>query len=292
MFADAIARAAEFTRPVLVSTREMSGKVETGLGTFILLNADGWVLTAGHVFGPAVKVKSDKQDYDVFVATRDALMADKNLSAGRRQRKIRGLRQDSKWLTNVSYFWGHMRITAGPALLDGAADLAAVQLSNLNLPDNQQFPLFGDPTVELPQGRSVCKLGFPFHNFKTEFNEGSGFEIKEQVSFVRYPLDGIVTRYNNVRHDARIIRFVEMSTPGLRGQSGGPVFDTSGTVWGLQCRTQHLPLGFSPELEVDGRKVAEHQFLNSGVAVYISEIASFLTKRGISFQQSGSGITQ
>lgn len=289
MFADAVAQAAEFTRAVLISTRELSGKVETGLGTFILVNADGWILTAAHLFGALVKANSDKADHDAFVAARDALLADKSLSPGKRRKKIRGLKQDPKWLTHVSYFYGNPAITAGATHIDGAADLAAVQLSNLNLPFNQRFPGFGDPKIELPQGRSLCKLGFPFHTFKTEFDEASGFQIKELVSFVRYPLDGIVTRHVNVVNGARTTRFVEMSTPGLRGQSGGPVFDTSATVWGVQSQTHTLQLGFSPEVEKDGRKVTEHQFLNAGMAVYVSEIASFLNSHGISFRQSGSG---
>jgi len=47
---------------------------------------------------------------------------------------------------------------------------------------------------------------------------------------------------------------------------------------GIQVRTHHLPLGFQPEITDQGRKVAEHQFLNVGIAVYVSEIITLLEK--------------
>jgi hypothetical protein len=72
-----------------------------------------------------------------------------------------------------------------------------------------------------------------------------------------------------------------MSTPGLRGQSGGPVFDTDGVVWGIQVQTNHLALGFQPELMDHGKKVAEHQFLNVGLAAYVPEIIALLKNHNV-----------
>ena len=50
MFADACERAARFTRPVIISTRQADGKVTAGCGAFVVLNEDGWIFTAGHIF--------------------------------------------------------------------------------------------------------------------------------------------------------------------------------------------------------------------------------------------------
>lgn len=38
--------------------------------------------------------------------------------------------------------------------------------------------------------------------------------------------------------------FIETSTPRLRGQSGGPIFDVNGAIWAIQSQTHHLKLGF------------------------------------------------
>jgi hypothetical protein len=40
----------------------------------------------------------------------------------------------------------------------------------------------------------------------------------------------------------RKVKFIETSTPGLRGQSGGPLFDAKGEIWGIQSRTNFLEL--------------------------------------------------
>jgi hypothetical protein len=287
MFANAVTQAAKFTRAVLISTRLHSGKVETGCNTYLLLNADGWALTAGHSMSALLKFNEDKPKYDNYAAALAAIQADKTLPQSKKQKKIHALGFDPNWLSNVSYFWGQ-DVTEGLYHVDGLADLAAIKLGNLNLPADQKFPKFGDSQVELPQGTSLCKLGFPFHQFKTDFDVASGrFLINDPVSFVRYPLDGIVTRYINIpaADNSRTAKFIEMSSPGLRGQSGGPWFDVRGILWGIQSRTHHLALGFSPELQIDSKKFVEHQFLNAGAAAYVSEIARFLTQHNIAFSR-------
>jgi S1-C subfamily serine protease len=281
MFADAVTLTSKFTRPLLISTRHQSGRIDTGCGSYVLLNPDGWILTAGHVLGAWLRVGSDKPKYDAYRAAETTIENDANLSKGQKKNKLRALKPDPEWLTNVSYWWSADNIMAGTFHTDELADLAVVQLLNQKLPADQKFPKFGDPAVELPQGRSLCKLGFPFHTFKTDFDEGTkNFVIKDLPALVRYPLDGILTRYNlhQSPDGKRAAKFVEVSTPGLRGQSGGPIFDIKGTVWGVQSRTHHLPLGFSPEVEVNSKKVTEHQFLNSGAAAYVSEIVRFLER--------------
>ena len=76
-------------------------------------------------------------------------------------------------------------------------------------------------------------------------------------------------------------KYFETSSPGLRGQSGGPVFDVTGVVWGIQSETTHYPLGFSPK-NAEGQ--AEHQFLNSGKAVDAETVCGFLDDNDISYE--------
>ena len=72
----------------------------------------------------------------------------------------------------------------------------------------------------------------------------------------------------------------ETSAPGLRGQSGGPIFDGDGRIWGIQSETTSYELGFSPEVKGE----PEHQFLNVGKAVDSSTVCSFLDGLGVSYQ--------
>ncbi len=72
------------------------------------------------------------------------------------------------------------------------------------------------------------------------------------------------------------LSYLETSTPGLRGQSGGPIFDVEGRLCAIQVHTVHYPLGFSPVVEQGGRQLEEHQFLNVGVGVHADTILAFL----------------
>jgi hypothetical protein len=72
----------------------------------------------------------------------------------------------------------------------------------------------------------------------------------------------------------------------LRGQSGGPIFDANGTVWAIQSHTAHLPLGFTPKVQRQGRAFEEYQFLNVGLGVHASVIAAVLRDLGIPFRLS------
>jgi len=153
------------------------------------------------------------------------------------------------------------------------------------------YPTIKDPVSNLNPGTSLCRLGFPFHELKTSFNEEKGnFELPPEVLPVPlFPLEGIFTRnvLGGKSKDGRYeIKFLETSSPGLKGHSVGPVFDTNGTVWAIQSRTQHFPLGFSPKVIRDGKEVEEHQFLNVGWGIHPEVIVSFLQDNGISFRLS------
>jgi len=105
-----------------------------------------------------------------------------------------------------------------------------------------------------------------------------------------FPIEGIYTRQVNVPTDKPQpypTRFIETSSPGLRGHSGGPLVDRDGVVWGLQSQTHTLDLGFEGKVKRGGRGATENQFLNVGWATSADSIAGFLEHHGIAFQQAG-----
>ena len=77
--------------------------------------------------------------------------------------------------------------------------------------------------------------------------------------------------------------YVETSTPGLKGQSGGPIYDKEGRICAMQVQTAHQPLGFHPTVEYEGKTVVENQFLNVGLGVHVKTITSILRDRHIRF---------
>ncbi len=78
-------------------------------------------------------------------------------------------------------------------------------------------------------------------------------------------------------------KYIETSTPGLKGQSGGPTIDVNGVVWAIQAKTLHLPLGFDPQ--VPGKKgQTEHQFLNVGLGIHPETLLSFFRNQKIQYE--------
>jgi S1-C subfamily serine protease len=83
---------------------------------------------------------------------------------------------------------------------------------------------------------------------------------------------------------------IELSTPGLRGQSGGPLFDKEGTVCGMQSSTNHLHLGFDMknfEYNLNGVKikVTNQPFLHVGHCIHVDIIKKFLLENKIRFYE-------
>ena len=81
-----------------------------------------------------------------------------------------------------------------------------------------------------------------------------------------------------------------MSTPGLKGQSGGPLFDINGFIYGMQYATNHLHLGFdmkNKEITSEGKKikVTNQPFLHVGHCVHVDQIKEFLTEHKINFTE-------
>lgn len=263
MFADAIELAGAYTQPLVVSTRTADRTVQCSIGTFILLNADGWALTAGHMMDALRTMEVQKQDAESVVAP------------GR--------------LTHVSHWWGADGVAMTDIRVDLDRDLALARLTGLDTTAVRSFPIFGQPATALRPGDALCRLGFPLHQASATFDEKTGtFSLAPGVTPIpRFPLDGIYTRdairENSATH--RKVRFLETSSPGLRGQSGGPIFDTQARIWAIQSSTIHLPLGFSPEVTAsDGSRAVEHQFINLGLGCHVDEVLGFLgdAKVGVS----------
>ena len=105
----------------------------------------------------------------------------------------------------------------------------------------------------------------------------------------RFPIDGIFTRNiiaGKSKDNKFDIKFLETSSPGLKGQSGGATFDINGNLWAIQSRTQHLDLGFSPKVKKGKREVEENQFLNVGWGIHIDTIIKFLIDKNVDFEMS------
>ncbi|MCL2712439.1 MAG: trypsin-like peptidase domain-containing protein [Methanomassiliicoccaceae archaeon] len=283
MFGDACEKAMRFTRPVITSTREYDGTVKCSCGAFIVLNDDGWILTAGHIF-------------DSFVAHKEhgkkiKEIEEQNSHKGISDRNRPKLKIDPSWLTNHSFWWGWDGVRLNEVFVDRKIDIAVGRLQPFDRKWITEYPTIKDP-LKMRPGTSLCKLGFPFSQINATFDEkANNFRLADKtLPLPLFPLEGMHTR--NIMHGKSMdntidILYVETSSPGLRGQSGGPIFDKDCNICGIQLRTNHMPLDFKAEATVDGRKVVENQFLNLGVGLHAKTIVDVLRKRNIEFTMEG-----
>ena len=290
MFASANTLARRFTYPLIVSTRHRKGSVETSVGAFVVLNRDGWIVTTAHAFGLVSKAAADAPRVAALAAQVAALRADATKPPARLAREIAKLERtaDPDWITNISTWPGRDGVTLRDVRAVPAADIAIARLDPVPADMVAALPVLKNPSVDLEPGRSLCRLGFAFTKVKATFDEATNsFRVQGEVPY--FPLEGMFTRIVDAGQgpDQKYrVRFIETSSPGLRGQSGGPLFDVEGRVWGIQSRTQHLALGFNPEAEIAGKKSQVPQFINLGLAVHVGTLIEILHEAGVAHEVS------
>ena len=171
-------------------------------------------------------------------------------------------------------------------------DLSVLIFEDLEDSLYQSHARFLKDSSTLKQGKYLCRLGFPFPEF-TNFQYNAVTDDIEwtntgQIETPRFPIEGMLTR-NYLSNDGEIMG-IELSTPGLRGQSGGPLFTQEGLVCGMQSGTNHLHLGFDMknfEYKINGRsiKVTNQPFLHVGHCIHVDIIKAFLKNNNIRFYE-------
>jgi len=291
MFAKAYSLVSAFTKPLIISVRFYDGTVECNGGAFVIVNEEGWIITAAHLLQSLVMFQQHQKELIAFRAQLEAVEKDSTLNTKQKHKKLRQIQVNKRWITNHSFWWGKDGVQIDSFNVFPEADIAVGRLQPFDKAMVSTYPVFKDPSKGMDPGTSLCKLGYPFHKLEASFDETKNeFKLAQGVlPLPRFPLEGIYTRnivIGKTRDGRYEIKLLETSSPGLRGQSGGPIFDTKGTVWAIQSRTGHYQLGFSPKIKRNGKETEENQFLNVGQGVHPDVIVPFLRENGISFKLS------
>lgn len=293
MFVTAIERAGGFTRAIHTITRLWGSKeIIPGSGTLFFVNNEGWALTCAHVAQLFVEGQKLAERFAAFKAERA------QIPVGNRRRH------------NVNLLEKRFGFRPGQAIelncrlvgcVDGALnldikihqtlDIALLKFNGFSRILCDNFPVFARDGSALRQGKSICRLGFPF----PEFTNFAYYPDIDQINWTntgqeaspRFPIEGMLTRHV-ADPEGRIIAF-ELSTPGIRGQSGGPAFDSEGRVWGMQSLTKHLDLDFDVDVEVQRgaskRRIKDSAFLHVGGCIHIDALKEFMRENRVNFQE-------
>jgi len=259
------------------------------LATFIVVNKEGWIVTAAHVLNDMIACQQHTKELKDYEDQRAAIASDSSLSSSQRKKMNSKLIFNKDWITTQSLWWCQDGVIAEAIHADPVSDVAVIKLANFNTASIPVFPKFNPPELDPPPAGSLCRLGFPFTEVTAAFDETTkSFTLVNFTLPPMFPNDGIHTRIQLIADPAnnRTVKFIETSTPGLRGQSGGPLFDVSGNIWGVQSRTGFLELGFSPKKKDGNKEIVEHQFLNVGLASHVQHVVALFKTHGVPYESA------
>ena len=284
MFSHSIEKMLGCIKPVVACKRLYNGSVLADGGTLVVVNRDGWFVSAAHVFEVIPLFKRHLQEIKIYEAKLEKLKKDPSKEA---KKELAGLKSNPEWITASSVWPGSDDQEIVDINVIPEADILVGRLTPFDPESVKEFPVFKNPKTNLSIGTSLCKIGFAFAELKTFYDAGTNKFSLDFQNLVPFPIEGIYTR--NIVFKTSLeknfeVKFLETSSPGLKGQSGGPVFDVKGRVWAIQSSTAHIPLGFNPRIKKDGKEVEENQFLNVSWAVHPDVVTKFFIDRGIGFQ--------
>lgn len=294
MFIDAIEKVGNFTRPVHSISRTYGGKnVLPGAGTLFFINENGYAVTCKHIAEMLLSAEKINGHYNQFKTERQQV-----LQQPKHQQLLKGLELKYKLTADsilqlknnfvdcvdtMSGFTVHMHPTL---------DLAILKFNDYNSLHYSGYARFAKDETGIKQGKFLCRLGFPFPEFTNYIFNKDADDIEWTSTGVnvspRFPIEGMVTRF--LADQQHGLFGIELSTPGLRGQSGGPLFDSNGIVYGMQFSTKHLHLGFDlvdKEIMVNNhvKKVSDYSFIHLGQCIHVNAIKAFLKQHGVKYYE-------
>lgn len=294
MFIKAIETVGEFTRGIHTIMREYnSTEVIPGASTLFFVNENGCAVTCKHVAQLLAQADPINNTYQKYKDEIGQLVKDAEYDQKLKETETRYSYKASSTIQLKNNFVGcidqfsNIEIKFHPIY-----DLAIVQFIGYQNLGYKGFAKFIKDSSMVKPGKYLCRLGYPFPEFSNFTYNPATDDIEwtqEGVSGTpRFPIDGIMTR--DIIANGQVCA-IEMSTPGLKGQSGGPLFDQEGFIFGMQSMTHHKHLGFDIvdyEINKGSQKkvVSNFPFLHLGICIHVDIIKAFLKQHGVKYYES------
>ena len=253
MFSNAVKEITKFTRPILFVSRLNSDKLVPGSATLFFINEDGYALTCKHVVTNIINVAN---------ASNKAIF------------KFQGC---YKTIHDI-------KITMHPIY-----DIAIIKF-NGDTPLYEGYAYFKKDN-EVNPGKFLVRSGFAFpefNNYKIDIKTDKLLFTNEgNQNTPLFSNEGMVSRLvakNNT------ITGIELSTPGIKGTSGGPLYDENGIIYGVQSLSKQYHLGFdiieeSTLINGEYKQISNYPFISLGECVSLQVIKDFLKENNIKYYE-------
>lgn len=266
MFVDAIERVGEYTRPIFTIMRKYgTSEVSPGSATIFFVNDAGWAVTSKGVAKMILDAGNIDKKYVEFLEKKKLIPSGFHFDQGVKQlEEMFNYTSDVVAQLKVN-FVGCVDVIKGVTCkLHPKLDLALIHFEGFNNIGYKGSAVFCGNSQELKPGKDLCRLGFPFPEFKNyEYDietDNIQWTKEGRATMPRFPLSSMVTRM--VGGPEGIVG-VELLSPGYRGQEGGPLFDENGVVYGMYSGVSHL---------------------NFGMCIHVDRIKEFMRKEKVAYQ--------
>lgn len=290
MFADAIERVGDYTRPFVCISRNYGETVVLpSSATMFFVNEEGCAVTTRQVAETILKSQNINAKYSQYKQAIKQLPNDKSRSG--MIKKLELVYGYSKGVTvNIKCnFKGCVSpIKEITCHMHKNYDMAIIRFKGFESVHYKGYAVFSDNANAVRPGETLCRVGFPFPEVTNAIYNGITDDIEwgdsGSVNTPRFPLDGMVTRHVVTNGT---VSGIELSTPGIKGQNGGPLFDKEGVVYGMQTETRRLNLGYRFDekgLAINnGGKELSPSFIHVGHCISAEIIKPFLAENGVKY---------